>query len=387
MSKVESKYLLAGYYFLFSLVLMGASLKRPIHNWDMIAYAASAKRFEVNDGAALHSFVYEELRQSVPAETYDTLTRGRYRQVVSQDAHAFSQQLPFYQVRLLYITAIFLLAKVGVNIFAATHLVSALSVALGTWLMLFTFRPHVDTLYLYVLPVAGVVLGLPFVARYSTPDGLSFLMVCLTTYLLMRGHRGVFGILPLCVLARLDLIIFVVLVWIHLWRLGRSRLTAAFSLLATMLIYVGLKKYYGYYDWVTVYYFTFVQTLTHPADVAVDFGLADYLQALTSGVEGAIKSKPFLVYIGLMVMSGFVVVRRLGPRVAGGVTSRYMLFLLVSSFVYVIFHFAFFPDMSERFFIGQYMLATGVLFFLISRRGHLDDNHPGKSADKMAGIE
>jgi len=109
-----SKYILIGYYFLFSILLIYYSIKNPVPNWDMIAYVACAKSFVISDKQELHKYVYSELKNSVPKETYKFLTKGgpgfreltekdaEYRETLEKDSDAFAEALIFFKVRLIY---------------------------------------------------------------------------------------------------------------------------------------------------------------------------------------------------------------------------------------------------------------------------------------------
>jgi uncharacterized membrane protein len=50
-------------------------------------------------------------------------------------------------------------------------------------------------------------------------------------------------------------------------------------------------------------------------------------------------------------------------------TVKGLMFVFVSSFVYVIVHLVAFPEIEERFFVGQYVLSLAVLFWLLGRNG------------------
>jgi hypothetical protein len=259
-----SKYALFGYYVVCSVVLFAFSFYRPYHNWDMIIYAACARSFEVHDKEELHASTYHELEQSVPAATYRALTSGNYRQTVSEDANAFAQQLPFYQIRVLYNALVYALATIGVNVFAATHLVSALSAIAGLWIVLLTFRPYTRAYLLFLLPPFAVAFGLLDVAKYSTPDGLAFLAVCSMAYCLVRRHPGMLVLLPLSVLVRTDLILLALIVTSYLIFVARQwRLAAIASVALAVAGYILVNVGYGHYGLSVAYYMTFIEAVAY----------------------------------------------------------------------------------------------------------------------------
>jgi hypothetical protein len=289
-------------------------------------------------------------------------------QVVSDDSEAFGQQLPFYQIRFLYNAAVLVFAKIGINIFVATHLISALSAVAGTWLIFLAFRRHMDTFFLYLLPLFAVQFGLLDVAKYSTPDGLAFLMVSLVVYLFVRSHWAILIILPVCVLVRTDLIIFTSLVAICLLIFIRSwALATVFSLAASIAAYLFVNRHYGNYGLITTYYVTFVQALTHPASATVDFGWLDYLRVLKSGVREALRNSAFVLFSGATLLAVYLTFRDRKSIDLRNALAKKMVAVLIFSLVYVALHFVIFPDIEERFFVGQYTCGLAVLFLLLSK--------------------
>jgi hypothetical protein len=365
-----SQYALLGYYVVCSVVLLAFSFYRPYHNWDMIVYAACARSFVVHDRETLHVSTYRKLEQSVPAATYRALTSGDYRRTVSEDAEAFAQQLAFYQIRILYNALVFVLATMGVNVFAATHLVSALSAIAGLWIVLLTFRPYTSAYLLFLLPPFAVAFGLLDVAKYSTPDGLAFLAVCSMAYCLVRGRRGILVLLPLSVLVRTDLILLALIVAAYLVFVARQwRLAAMASVALAVAGYILVNVSYGHYGLSVTYYMTFVEAVAYPADVPVGFGFQDYLAVLKGSAGEVLMNVAFLLFIVVSVSIAARVISGWRMPDMRDATVKGLMFVFVSSFVYVIVHLVAFPEIEERFFVGQYVLSLAVLFWLLGRNG------------------
>lgn len=364
MTKPRTTLALVAWYAVASGALVWYSVQKPHHNWDMILYAACAKNLVIDDMETLHAFTYGELKHSVPEATLAALTEGPYRKTVSEDVEAFAQQLPLYQIRVLYNVAVLLLSALGANIFAATHVVSALGVVAGLWLMLVTFRPLVSPFLLGLLPLVGIVFGLLDVAKYSTPDGLAFATVCLATWLLVRNRVAMLVILPLGVLVRTDLIVFAALVCVYVFLVReRWRVWAVASMVASVVAYVGVNAYYGNYGLATTYHMTFVEALAYPAQTGVHFGVREYVEALKTGVGEAVTQAAFLLFAGACGAAGYLTWKR---RPAGGLRrSEPMRFVFASSVLYVSVHFVVFPEIEERLFLGQYLLVLVVLFSLL----------------------
>jgi len=332
----------------------------------MIMYAASARSIEIRDHDVLHRSVYGELKTSVPTETYQLLTGDDFRETISKDATAFSQQMPFYQPRVLYIAIILGFAKMGINIFLATHLISALAVIAGLWLILVAFGPFVRERFLYSIPLFGVLCGLVDTAKYSTPDGLALLFIIWTVFLLLRGSWRALLLMPLSVLVRPDLLLFAVIVTgFVVLAVPRWRLTALLSLACAVVMLLVVEQYYGHVGLPVIYANTFIGALTRPVDANVVFGWGEYGAALWTGIGEALRNTAFLLFVIVVTLIGAISVRDRGFLDAG---ARMMRFVAVSSLLYVIIHFAAFPEIEERFFAGQYLLSFVVLAWLLTRQ-------------------
>lgn len=358
------------YYLAACLLLATAAIVRPFPNWDSILYAASARGLEIHDTADLHHAVYEELAASVSPATYAVLTAGPYRGAVSEDTEAFRQQLPFYRIRILYIMLIFVVSLLGMNVFYAIHVVSAASVAAGMLVLFLAFRDRVQTALLLLIPIGGIPLGLLSAARYGTPDGLAFFVVCLTVLLLMRGHWLVLISLPVCILVRTDLIVFVALLAGYLVFVEkRWRRAAVASLVVCAMVYIALMRFFDNYGLQVTYHMTFVETLPFPADSAIAFTWPDYFSALGKGLAEAITNRAFLLFVGIAVAITFLLRRERGSIDWKELVAMRMQFIMASSVLYVGAHFVVFPEIEERFFVASYVLLMVGLLWIVAPAG------------------
>ncbi|CAN0490779.1 unnamed protein product, partial [Scytosiphon promiscuus] len=199
----------------------------PRYNWDVIGYVGCIKGLEIEDKETLHRAVYSGLRNKVSAEKFSFLLGGvesgkYYRQVMGNDAEAFYQTLPYYQIRVIYLALVYLASGLGIEIFLATYLVSAITVILGLWVIYFTFRPYINNYLLYTIPIFGLAFGINKVAALSGPDGLAFLMVAIIGYLFTRANWLIFIIASLSILVRTDLIIFGLMILSYFWVCKKS---------------------------------------------------------------------------------------------------------------------------------------------------------------------
>lgn len=366
----NSNFTLVIFYILFSLSIFAESMSNPSYNWDMIGYVGSVRYFQIKDKVELHKSVYGELYTTVNENKYNELTTSYYRETTSKDPEAFYQQLPFYQIKVLYVFLVMLLNKLGISIFTATYLISALGSILGIWVLLFSFKSHLGKCFLYLIPIFGLVFEISRIARTSTPDGLAFLVVSLITYFLMTGNRIIFLILPLSILIRTDLIIFVLMVNIYLFLYQKSlRYLALINVLICVLVFYAVNEYFGYYGWSILFYHSFSEWLAYPADIKIDITPALYIKALYAGLRSLSANNSFFAYIVIALLSVMVFFRHYNRECLQNIILHRIFFLFMASSIYVAAHFVLFPEIKSRFFLGEYMLTAIGFMYLMSYIG------------------
>jgi hypothetical protein len=346
----------------FSFFVVFSALKNPAHNWDMIAYAGAAKSFEIRDHQALHEYVYSSLKSTVPAPTYERLISGDYRKAMSEDPEAFYKQIPFYDIKILYVFIVFLLAKAGLNIFTATYLVSSVSVVAAMWIIFLAFRKHILPAFFILFLFSTLLFRIVWIAQLSTPDGLALLAFMSVICALFKGKRVMFAILPLSILVRTDLILFSGLVLAYVFiKFPKWRAAAVWSFAASCFIYLFINRYFGNYGWNVLMNFTFVEIAPNPTKIQNQIHFADYLNILTGQIKRLFHVKQWLLY-ALITPVSIGGVFAFGKRQPNNPDSRKILYVLMISAGYAVIHFLLFPAVSTRFFIAPYV--CGLLGFI-----------------------
>lgn len=178
---------------------------RPIYNWDLVAYLASAMQSQFANFDDLHRQVFSTLKVGLPQAEYQSIVAGdEYRLHQFTNPNALQSMLGMYDVKWLYVTLLtflgpifgWLKAPVIINMAA----LALLYFSLWAWLSRFklmTLAPMVVAL------VLG--LGLPDAYRVSTPDFLALALMTSGVLMLDRG-RTLIALVPLtlAVLARPD---------------------------------------------------------------------------------------------------------------------------------------------------------------------------------------
>src|SRR5690348_10181092 len=192
----------------------------PYYDWDLVAYVGSAIALHEKDSRAIQAGAYAALRRELPADDYTEIVSGsEFRRDVAQNADHFRQQLPFYQIRPLYLWMIAALHAAGLPFVVGTRMLSSTAfLAIGVLLFIWMRRHTTDafaqaaTLLLLITPVIFTS------GRTGSPDALSALLVLIGTCEIVERDRILFGAMFLLIslLLRTDNIIFVVLVLLWL---------------------------------------------------------------------------------------------------------------------------------------------------------------------------
>lgn len=353
-------------FLILGILAVVISVTRPMHNWDMVVYAAAAKSFEENDINRIHSFVYSRLRQSVPDDEYRALAAPEgsdpdsvYRNIIRSDPEAMAEQLPLFQIRPLYTGIIYIMYKLGVNIYLATHLISGLAVLAGITLLYFISRSTLPTYMTYLVPFGAAAAGVLSLAKYSTPDGLAFFAVLISVYLMTRRKTAfLLVILPLITAVRTDLIIYILPLCMILLAGGwQSKAGICASGLVSIAAYILINTWYSNPGWSTTFHSEFMEVSAYPLSSDTTVSFSDYLRILSREAGNLLLHKKFLLYLPVSAASLILIFCGAGRKALAGPLPAAAL----ASILYVAIHFLVFPDAHERFFAAQYIIG-GIAF-------------------------
>ncbi len=372
--------LFIAYFFIFTLCLLVYAIEKPIQNWDLIAYVGSVKSFQTTDKSLIHESTFTALKDYMDDENYQLLTNSsEYRKRLYTDSESFNQILPWYAIRFVYTGLMYLLSKLGINIFTAGHLISAVSLVIGLWVYYFAFRRYIAGTLWFAVPLFVLMNGNVESARLATPDSLAFLYTGILTYIFLHRRDHLFWLLPLAILIRTDLIFLVALMLGYLFlRHKKLRIFSVVSFVVAILIYLQVNSVFGNYGWATVFYLVFVSdfTLNYPATTEVTVTITDYFSAILKGGYNILITDAFDVFIGIFALHLGISLRLNGVRESfRHFFSHRVNALTVIAFIYVIIHFLVFPAGYSRFFGGQYLVVLLAFLALLSRINGISPNH------------
>jgi len=358
------------------LGLFSYTITSPTQNWDMLGYAASVVSIENTDKDYIHQYIYQQYKAYATSEEFSELTEtSSYRKTMFSDADAFNQQIPYYKIRIILVLLILALVKLGVNIFVASHILTAALTCLGVLVFYYAYRKIIVPAFWFLIPIFLIIFDVHEVASMVSADSLAFLWVGLICYTFIHSKWKVFFLLlASSVLVRTDMIFLIGLLSVYLIIFKHDlRILTFTTLIASIGIYLFINDYANNYGWSTVFYYAVVSKMsaTHPLEYS-SFGITieQYVSAVKNNLEEFIN-KAFLLF-AVVVSAQFIIYMKDVKNkysilsISKDILNNPILVLTLISVFYVIIHYALFPLLFERFFIGQYMIGALGLLVVIS---------------------
>lgn len=340
------------------VLLIDLWLAKPFYNWDLLGYVGVAIAYSEKNPEVIHAQTFSTIKAHVPQSSYVRLTTANaYQTNMAEHPEYFVQQLPFYRVKPLYPDLMILMNVFGLNLVSASLLISKLAY-LGIGLLLYIWvaavvRPPV------AFAVASLMVSVSYVfdlARYSTPDGLSTLIILAAFFLLIerRDIRSALALLTAGIAIRPDDILLLLIAALYIAVFHRKRLLWAIgSSLVGIAVYLGETMWAGSYGWKTLFYHSFVQLLPAPSGFASPLSLGEYLWIY------ALQANPRnLGSIVLFILLNLLAIAMYYRQVRTEVSWFHL--LMVNS-LFMLTHWLLFPGEKDRQFVASYLLILMAL--------------------------
>lgn len=325
-----------------ALIVLVFGWKQPAYNWDIIGYVGAALEADGYRGADLNKATYDSLRSEVSAGTFDQLIQGDYRQTVFRDPASLAQQLPFYRIRVLYVSVIRALHAVGVGYPKATYTVSAVFAALSV--VLLAMLASEIGVPVIAIPLVVMFSGFADAASLSTPDAMACCFSLLTIYLLIKESVFVFAVAALLPLVRTDFLLLSLLVCGHAFICGQRKYALG-SMVVACVLYEWVVKANHAYGWLALFNTSLIHKTAYPATLAPSHVFGDYLKPYNLLIADFVM-RPHAAVFGLAI----VVLIRKGSRAL--LADRHLagpVFIIPMAFT--IAHLLLFPSITYRYFV------------------------------------
>lgn len=321
---------------------------RPNYNWDMVAYMGCVVKINTSDSEALHKKTYEILRQELGDERTDWMSSGNnYRETMESDHKAFSENLPFYTIRVVYLAIVSFFFKLGIPLSFATVLPSLISVFLIILIIYRVLNKELNNTFVASI-VSIIILFLPQVislARLSTPDALSTFLLLLITVMYVYNSNWflIFLIMSLSIMTRTDNIIWCgLLLFFETFFPSDKKnkwLVISFGV-GLLLIYFGLNVVHKNGGWEILFYHSFIQIQNFPLSLTPALTFKDYV------ITMVMRTPDYIPWLLLIIFAGYCL-RRISVKELLLLKGGKIIFACILSFLikYVLF-----PSFDTRFY-------------------------------------
>ncbi|WEK68614.1 MAG: hypothetical protein P0Y62_12215 [Candidatus Chryseobacterium colombiense] len=361
--------------FLITLVLISLlsiwSYKTKVYDWDMPGYLGCLFLREYPDSLEkVHQNTYTSIKKEATFLQYKDISGlvepNKAVQFFKEDAKAFGEQLPYYQIKIGYNLAVLFFYKLGFSPPHSVLLISIVSYFLSGLLLFFllkTFFPEKNVVV--TLLTIGILMLPPLRALSNTPvpDMFSLLFLLLFMIGLFRKWktRQMFFVVLCLILIRPDYIVFgltylaTVFIFIYLTENQKISFNLALQGILFSGLYVFVIKYYNFPGWKDVFYDTFIERRPLISAQPANFTFSYYIHFLFFKLINfkKISLAAFLI-IGLIYY-----------------ISKDLWIRLFSVFIFsnIYLKFIFFPASAEsRFFIGYVLMLFLMLCYALSKK-------------------
>jgi len=341
------------------------------YGWDMPGYIGSVYKMEFPDSPQkVHQLTFQSIKKEASKAEYEKLSGvkpyHKATQVFEKNADAFFEQLPYYEIKVGYNLAVFILQKVGFSPPMSVLAVSLFSYFFSAIFIFFILRKTIfpDNWLLTVLIVSGVMLLSPLalMSHAPTPDLFVFLFILIMIFGLFSKWKKwlIFIVLFFITLVRPDYIPFTLtyLITIFLFEyIKNKKIEVAFILQGVILLglYIGIVEYYNYPGWRNLFYDSFIYRRPILSSQQAVFSVKDYLSI---AFEKLLNFKK--ITLSAIIFTFFVFKYS---------NDLWMRMLTVLFFFNLYIKFFFFPQSGEtRFFFPFLFPIFMIMLFVISKK-------------------
>jgi hypothetical protein len=361
--------------FVLSFLMAGALMthqatSRPALNWDLIGYVASVKRSSGASDVQVHTQTYSAVRAAMSPQDYARLTQGPFRKDVAENPALLAEQLPFYGIRPVYVWLLAQLESLGVDLIKATYLVPATGCLAALLLMGLWAQKRLPAAASLALLPAAWLLGMPEVARLSTPDGLALLAVIASSLAFMsRAWILLCALLPLLVGIRTDLILWVAPLGLAIAALAprHKKAFAGMALLLAVGTYGWINWYHHNPGWAVIFKFTLISNAQPPSTLIASLTWGEYSSVLLRETKMLLANKAMLFYATVLLLAGHLAWVELKAKGFKAWMIRPENLLQAVCLVFIGAHFVAFPAAWERFFCAPQIVSMLCLLVALHR--------------------
>ncbi|RXM50924.1 MULTISPECIES: hypothetical protein [unclassified Chryseobacterium] len=286
------------------------------YDWDMPGYLGSMFTTEFPDSPEkVRELTFSSIKKEASADQYNNLIGVKpwapTRQYFAKNTQSFTEQLPYFQIKIGYVLVITLFCKLGLSPPMSVLFTGLISYFISGLLLFYTIKILFPEKYiLAALLTAGIMLmpTMTYMSGESTPDMFIFLFLLIFVIGLIKSWSkwSIFLLLLVMIFIRPDYITFA------LTYLGAIFLYSYFAEkkmeiilivqgIVMLSIYASIMKLYNYPGWTDLFYDSFIYRRpiisSQPAHVSLDI----YLQIIYTKIIAFKK-----VTLAVSIMTGLI---------------------------------------------------------------------------------
>lgn len=285
--------------FLFIISILAAltfwNYQNRVYDWDMPGYLGSMYTSEFpNSPDKVRIITYDEIKKEAPADHYTDIIGIKQwdipRQYFVKNTQSFTEQLPYFQIKVGYILVITLFYKLGLSSPMAVLFTSLISYFFSGLLLFYILKLLFPKKYWLAAGLTVACMLLPpmtYMSRVSTPDMFIFQFILIFIIGLIKNWDkwAMFVLLFAITFIRPDYITFTLtyimaVFFFYYFREKKIDVSLIAQGAVLLAMYLEIIKFYHYPGWKDVFYDTFIDRRpiisTHPIDVS----LKDYLSII-----------------------------------------------------------------------------------------------------------
>jgi hypothetical protein len=361
--------------FFFIVIIVAAlsfwNYKNRVYDWDMPGYIGCLYTLKVPDSPdKVRKLTYTEIKKKAPEYEFRDILgilkpADKARQAFANNTQAFTEQLPYFQIKVGYNLAILLLYEVGFSSPDSVTLLSIFSYFISGIMIFLILKIIFPENYILAVILTVGVLFLPpmtYMSRVATPDMFIVQILLLFIIGLLKKWNSwiMFLVLFAITFTRPDYIPFTLtyLAAAGIYGYSQNKKTDFILVLQGILlliVYFSIIKLCHYPGWKHLFYDTFIHRRPFISTPSPNFGLKEYFHIIYMKI--IYFKRVTVVSVGLLCLT-FYCSKDLWTRICS-----------VLIFVNIYIKFFFFPHSSGlRFFFPYILMLLMIALYALSKK-------------------
>ena len=368
---MKTKWNISFFVALVSISLLSIwNFNNRIYDWDLPGYLGCIHTWEFpNSAEKVKDITFSEIKKEAsPKEFNDivgTFPVQNARQAFAKNTQAFTEQLPYYKIKIGYNSLIFILYKIGFSAPIAVFLISAISYFFSGLLLFFLIKfIFPENYFIALFGSIGVLLLPPIInmSRTSTPDMfiVPFLLLFIYSVLKKSSKWLIFFMLLLITFVRPDYLTFTLsylftIILFNYFKHKKIDFSCFLVGLFLLVLNLFIINYYDFPGWKNIFFDSFIYRRPMISAQQAMFSFKTYLDILFTNLIHFKKiSLSAITLLGLIFYFS---------------KNHWIRVFSVFIFANIYIKFLLFPksDMT-RFFMGFVLLLFIMFLYALSKR-------------------